>query len=147
MTDTSVATNRPTELAVTVEARGVWIAVLFACTTFLGSSLLFMIQPLAAKLVLPSFGGSATVWSTSSLLFQVLLLVGYVYAHVSTQRLGARWQPRAHVLLLALPLLALPIALPAQAAPEVGSSPVLWLLRTLLLMVGLPFAVSRPPAR
>lgn len=121
--------------------RGPAVAVLFASTSFLGAGLLFMVQPLAAKLVLPSFGGSATVWSTSSLLFQVLLLLGYVYAHVSTRRLGARWQPRAHLLLLALPLLVLPIALPAQAAPPADGSPVLWLLRTLVLLVGLPFAV------
>ncbi len=121
--------------------RGAATAVLFALTSFLGAGLLFMVQPLAAKLVLPSFGGSATVWSTSSLLFQVLLLLGYVYAHVSTRRLGARWQPRAHLLLLALPLLALPIALPQDAAPPADGSPVLWLLRTLMLLVGLPFAV------
>ncbi|RYB95530.1 hypothetical protein EUA93_14980 [Nocardioides oleivorans] len=151
MTDTAVPTDRTTDRtthpsdrrgsARPEDERGVWVAVLFACTTFVGASLLFMVQPLAAKLILPSFGGSATVWSTSSLLFQVLLLAGYVYAHGSTQRLGARWQPRAHLLLLALPLLALPIALPAQAAPSAGDSPVLWLLRTLVLMVGLPFAV------
>ncbi|WP_374456601.1 spermidine synthase [Nocardioides sp.] len=140
MTDTAVRTDRPRAAAETPQ-RGAWIAVLFACTTFLGASLLFMIQPLAAKLILPSYGGSATVWSTSSLLFQLLLLLGYVYAHVSTRRLGARWQPRAHLLLLALPLLALPLALPAEAAPPSDASPVLWLLRTLLLMVGLPFAV------
>jgi len=140
VTDTAVMTDRPSGAAA-IPRRGAWIAVLFACTTFLGASLLFMIQPLAAKLILPSYGGSATVWSTSSLLFQLLLLLGYVYAHVSTRRLGARWQPRAHLLLLALPLLALPLALPAQSAPPADTSPVLWLLRTLLLMVGLPFAV------
>lgn len=140
MTDTAVRTDRPSAHAATPQ-RGAWIAVLFACTTFVGASLLFMIQPLAAKLILPSYGGSATVWSTSSLLFQLLLLLGYVYAHVSTRRLGARWQPRAHLLLLALPLLALPLALPAESAPPADTSPVLWLLRTLLLMVGLPFAV------
>lgn len=140
MTDTAVRTDRPRAAADRPQP-GAWIAVLFACTTFLGASLLFMIQPLAAKLILPSYGGSATVWSTSSLLFQLLLLIGYVYAHLSTRRLGARWQPRAHLLLLALPLLALPLALPAESAPPADSSPVLWLLRTLLLMVGLPFAV------
>lgn len=115
--------------------------MLFAATSFLGAGLLFMIQPLAAKLILPSYGGSATVWSTSSLLFQLLLLVGYIYAHISTRRLGARWQPRAHLLLLALPLFALPLALPPESAPSADASPVLWLLRTLLLMVGLPFVV------
>ena len=121
--------------------RGAWIAVLFAGTSFLGAALLFMVQPLAAKLVLPSFGGSATVWSTSSLFFQVLLLLGYLYAHLSTQRLGARWQPRSHLLVLALPLVALPVALPADASPSAGDTPALWLLRVLMVMIGLPFLV------
>jgi spermidine synthase len=142
VTHTPVVTDEGTSTtAVGTTQRGIGVAVLFAATSFLGASLLFMIQPLAAKLVLPSYGGSATVWSTSSLLFQMLLLAGYVYAHVSTRRLGARWQPRAHLLLLSLPLLMLPVALPPESAPSADVSPVLWLLRTLLLMVGLPFAV------
>lgn len=116
------------------------VAALFTATVFLGAALLFMVQPMAAKLILPSFGGSATVWSTSSLFFQVLLLLGYVYAHVTTHWLGARWQPRLHVLVLLVPLLALPIALPLDAAPG-DSSPIMWLLRVLMLMVGLPFLV------
>lgn len=121
--------------------RGAWIAVLYAATSMLGAALLFMVQPLAAKLILPSFGGSATVWSTSSLFFQTLLLLGYVYAHVSTKRLGAFWQPRAHVLVLLTPLLFLPVALPLDAAPSGETSPTMWLLRTLTLMVGVPFLV------
>ena len=141
MTDTAVTTDVRTTAPPADRPRGIGIAVLFATTSFVGASLLFMIQPLAAKLILPSYGGSATVWSTSSLLFQLLLLLGYVYAHLSTRRLGARWQPRAHLLLLALPVLALPLALPPDAAPPLDASPVLWLLRTLVLMVGLPFAV------
>lgn len=123
------------------DSRGAWIAVLFACTSLLGAALLFMVQPLAAKLLLPSFGGSATVWSTSSLFFQVLLLLGYVYAHISTKRLGAWWQPRAHVVFLLLPLLVLPVALPLDAAPSADASPTFWLLRTLTLMIGVPFLV------
>lgn len=139
MTQTAVATDAHTSAA--TDQRGIGVAILFAVTTFLGASLLFMIQPLAAKLILPSYGGSATVWSTSSLLFQLLLLLGYLYAHISTRGLGARWQPRAHLVLLALPLLVLPLALPPEAAPPGDTSPVVWLLRTLVLMVGLPFAV------
>lgn len=121
--------------------RGAWIAILFALTSMLGAALLFMVQPLAAKLILPSYGGSATVWSTSSLFFQVLLLLGYVYAHLSSQRLGSWWQPRWHVAVLVVPLLFLPVALPLDAVPAEGSSPTLWLLRTLTLMVGVPFVV------
>lgn len=116
-------------------------AALFGTTAFVGASLLFVVQPLVAKLILPSYGGSATVWSTSSLFFQVLLLMAYGYAHWSTSRLGARWQPKAHLVVLLLPLVALPLAIPADAAPSEGASPVLWLLRTLVLVIGLPFAV------
>lgn len=140
MLDTQLGT--PTAVQVPVsKPRGAWIAVLFASTSLLGAALLFMVQPLAAKLILPSFGGSATVWSTSSLFFQLLLLLGYIYAHISSRRLGAWWQPRAHVLVLLLPLLFLPVALPADAAPDVDASPTLWLLRSLTLMIGVPFLV------
>lgn len=113
----------------------------FTLTAFLGAGLLFVVQPMVAKLLLPAYGGSATVWSTSSLFFQVLLLGAYWYAHASTNAWGPRLQPRLHLPLLLLPLLALPVALPAQAAPASDTSPVLWLLRTLVLMIGLPFAV------
>ncbi len=137
------------EVAVATTDRGVrrgsredrLLVALFATTAFSGAALLFVVQPLVAKLLLPSYGGSATVWSTSSLFFQVLLLAAYWYVHWSTGRLGHRWQPRLHVGLLILPALVLPIALPANAAPDGDGYPALWLLRTLILMIGLPFAV------
>ena len=116
------------------------LAVLFTVTSFFGAALLFTVQPLVARLLLPSYGGSATVWSTSSLFFQVLLLVGYLYSHWSTRSLGRRRQPWLHLAVLAVPLVVLPVALPASAAPG-DQSPVLWLLRTLTLMIGLPFVV------
>lgn len=117
------------------------LTLVFAFAAFIGASLLFVVQPMIARLLLPSYGGSATVWSTSSLFFQVLLLVGYIYAHWSTRRFGRIWQPRLHLLVLAVPLVLLPINLPADAAPGADSSPALWLLRTLALMIGLPFLV------
>lgn len=132
----------PAELAApAVPRRGRVTTVLFATTAFVGAGLLFVVQPMIAKLILPSYGGSATVWSTSSLFFQVLLLAAYGYAHVSTRRLGRRLQPRAHLLVLLLPLVALPVAVPSDAAPAADASPVLWLLRTLVLVIGLPFLV------
>ncbi|SOC51846.1 spermidine synthase [Ornithinimicrobium cerasi] len=117
-----------------------WITALFALTSLVGASLLFVVQPMIARLVLPHFGGSATVWSTSSLFFQLLLLVGYIYVHVSSRLLGPRFQPLLHLVLLLLPLAVLPVALPAVGA-NASESPVLWLLRTLTLTIGLPFAV------
>lgn len=115
--------------------------VLFAAAAFVGAGLLFVVQPLVARLLLPAYGGSATVWSTSSLFFQVLLLLAYGYSHYATRRLGRRWQPKVHLVVLLLPLAALPLAIPVDASPSGDSSPVLWLLRTLLLVIGLPFAV------
>lgn len=112
---------------------------LFTFTAFFGASLLFVVQPLVAKILLPSYGGAATVWATSSLFFQTVLLGGYLLVH-GTTRLGPRRQPLVHLPLVLLALLALPLALPSDAAVEDGS-PILWLLRTLLLMIGLPFAV------
>ncbi|GAB3769772.1 hypothetical protein FB382_001465 [Nocardioides ginsengisegetis] len=114
-------------------------AVLFTITAFLGAGLLFVVEPLVAKLLLPSYGGSATVWSTCSLFFQSLLLLAYGYCHWSTTRLGRTWQPRAHLVALVLPLVVLPLAVPADAAPPSGATPALWLIRTLVLLIGLPF--------
>ncbi|HET8988894.1 MAG TPA: fused MFS/spermidine synthase [Humibacillus sp.] len=126
------------------QTRAVWnrsAAVLFVVTAFVGASLLFVVQPMIARLVLPSFGGSATVWSTSSLFFQVLLLAGYLYTHITTTRLGPTLQPPVHLVVLLLPLLGMPVALPAVVAPPGDSSPVWWLVRVLALTIGLPFVV------
>ncbi|MCY7374145.1 MAG: fused MFS/spermidine synthase [Spirochaetaceae bacterium] len=117
------------------------MVALFVAAAFLGAAMLFLIEPMLAKLLLPSFGGSPTVWSTSTLFFQGVLLAGYVYVHVSTRRLGPRRQPWAHLALLVLPLLLLPVGLPSDAEPPVGSDPVWWLLRVLLVAIGLPFAL------
>lgn len=114
---------------------------LFSLTALFGAALLFVVQPMIARLLLPSYGGSATVWSTSSLFFQVLLLTSYVFVHLSRRKLRSRIQPLVHAALAAAPLLVLPIVLPPDAAPAGDGSPVLWLLRTLTLMVGLPFLV------
>ncbi|HEX6936756.1 MAG TPA: spermidine synthase, partial [Actinomycetes bacterium] len=80
------------------------VVLLFGAASFLGAALLFLIEPMLAKLVLPSYGGSPMVWNTCTLFFQVLLLVGYAYVHVSTRRLGRRRQPWLHLGLLVLPL-------------------------------------------
>jgi SAM-dependent methyltransferase len=116
------------------------VASLFAVTAFFGAGMLFLVQPMIARLLLPSYGGSATVWSTSSLFFQVVLLLGYLYSDRAT-RLARTPQRLVHGLVLLTPLLVLPLALPTDAAPHDGTSPILWLLRTLLLVIGLPFAV------
>src|SRR5262245_64576951 len=80
----------------------------FQLTVGIGAFLLFLVQPMAARFLLPWFGGSPSVWSTCLLFFQAALLGGYVYAHV-TRRLGPSRQARLHVGLLALAILTLPI--------------------------------------
>ncbi|MGH2691797.1 MAG: fused MFS/spermidine synthase [Actinomycetota bacterium] len=115
--------------------------IVFTVTTFLGAGLVFLVQPMVAKMLLPLLGGTPTVWITAMLFFQVALLAGYGYAHVSISRVGLRRQPLLHVLLLLLPLLLLPIALPEGWVPPVEGSPAAWLLLVLALMVGLPYLV------
>ncbi|MBW3636427.1 MAG: spermidine synthase, partial [Armatimonadetes bacterium] len=119
------------------------MALLFTCTTFLASLLLFSVQPLVARLILPSLGGSPAVWNTSMVFFQAVLLGGYLYAHGVGTRLNSarRGVLVLHGLLLLLPLAFLPLALPRDAAPPATAQPILWLLGLLLLCVGAPFFV------
>ena len=87
--------------------------MLHAATIFLSSFLLFLVQPLIARLILPWFGGSAAVWTTCMLFFQTVLLAGYAYAHVLHTRLSGRLQAVLHTLLLVAAVALLPI--PAEA--------------------------------
>src|SRR5215204_948125 len=81
----------------------------FALTIFAGAFLLFQVQPLIGKYILPWFGGSPGVWTTCMLFFQMLLLGGYAYAHTITRRLKLRQQVIVHLILLAVALATLPI--------------------------------------
>jgi SAM-dependent methyltransferase len=121
---------------------GVALSVLlFTGTSLLGATLLFAVQPMVAKMLLPSYGGSPMVWNTAMLFFQSALLAGYGYAHWAQRGLGVRWQPVVQIGLVALPILLLPIALPPWGVPDASAPPALWLLLVLTVMVGAPFAV------
>jgi spermidine synthase len=113
----------------------------YSAAIFCGASLVFLIQPMVAKMALPLFGGTPAVWNTALLFFQAVLLGGYAYAHASTRLLGLRRQPMVHLLFLLAPLAVLPLALPANAAPSGTVAPALWLLYVLAVSVGLPFFV------
>ena len=110
---------------------------LFAVSLFLSAVLLFSVQPMFAKMVLPSLGGAPGVWNTSMVFFQTVLLAGYAYAHFSVRLLGVRRQAYLHLALLGAAFLLLPIGLP-DSNPWQGQ-PELWLLWTLAQSVGLPF--------
>jgi hypothetical protein len=124
-----------------VRARVLQLAIpLFTAAIFLGSSLLFLVQPMFAKLLLPRMGGSSSVWNTCVLFFQTMLLLGYVYAHVSTKWLGVKRQAAVHLVVLLLPFAVLPLSAGA-ATPSADDNPVLWLLGTMTMTVGVPFFV------
>ena len=112
--------------------------MLYAATIFLSSFLLFLVQPLIARLILPWFGGSAAVWTTCMLFFQALLLAGYAYAHLLT-RYSRRFEPLIHSALLVVALATLPIAPNELWKPHGNEDPVTWILLLLAASVGLPY--------
>ncbi len=116
---------------------------LYAATIFLSACLLFVVQPLFARMVLPLLGGAPAVWNAAMVFYQATLLAGYAYAHVTTTWLGVRRQAVLHLVLLPLPLLILPISVPSGWAPPTAASPIPWLLTLLAVAVGVPlFIVS-----
>jgi hypothetical protein len=113
--------------------------IVYAAAIFLAAFLLFLVQPIIAKQILPWFGGSAAVWATCMVFFQVVLLAGYTYADVTTRRLTPRRQAALHVALLVLSLLTLPI-IPDQAWKPRGDENPSWrILGLLTLTIGLPY--------
>ena len=113
--------------------------MLYAGTIFLSSFLLFLVQPLIARLILPWFGGSAAVWTTCMLFFQALLLAGYAYAHLLQKYASRRFEPLIHTALLVAALVTLPVA-PNEAWKPAGTEePVTWILLLLGAAVGLPY--------
>ena len=119
-------------------ARG-GIVLLFATTLFLSSLLMFALEPIVARTVLPILGGTPMVWNTCVLFFQILLLGGYAYAHGVTTWVGPRRSSAAYAVLLLLPFLTLPFALGPDAQPPADGNPIGWLLLVLLKSIGLPF--------
>jgi SAM-dependent methyltransferase len=113
--------------------------ILYAAAIFLGAFLLFLVQPIVAKQILPWFGGSAAVWATCMVFFQMSLLIGYAYADVTTRKLTPKRQVILHVTLLALSLLVLPITPDAAWKPLGDENPSLRILGLLGLTIGLPY--------
>lgn len=112
---------------------------LFATTMFVGAVLLFWVQPLFTKMVLPLLGGSPSVWNTALVFFQAALLCGYGYAHLLTRYLGARSQCLAHLCLLGAAAVALPIGIAEGWRPDAVTPPALWLIGLLAVSIGAPF--------
>jgi hypothetical protein len=117
--------------------------IIFAGTLLTSASLLFSVQPLFAKMVLPHLGGSPSVWAVAMCFFQAVLLAGYCYAH-ALNRFAPSWAaPIVHLMVCAAAALALPFALPEWASEVPSGNTYLWLVSVLAVGVGLPFfAVS-----
>ena len=113
----------------------------FALTIFTGAFLLFQVQPLIGKYILPWFGGGPGVWTTCLLFFQTVLLGGYAYAHFSSTRLTPRRQVILHLVLLALSLVLLPITPSESWKAHVGGDPNFRILLLLMATIGLPYFV------
>ena len=113
----------------------------YGLAIFTGAFLLFQVQPLMGKYLLPWYGGVPAVWTTCLLFFQAMLLAGYAYAHVSVHWLKPRAQVILHLVLVTIAILALPITPPAILKPRPGTDPILRILLTLSLSVGLPYLV------
>ncbi len=137
------------------------MSVVFGLTAFAGAALLFAVEPMAAKALLPLLGGTASVWSACLAFFQSALLLGYFYAHV-TSRLSPRVQALAHAMFLVVCVGMRPsVVVAATDHPPTSADPTLWLLGRLGSTLGLPFvalaatssllqrwyAASRPPGR
>lgn len=111
----------------------------FACTVFLSAFLLFQVQPVAAKMILPWFGGTSSVWSVCLVFFQAALLLGYAYVHGLHERLAPRRQMVVHAVLLLLSLLALPITADPAWKGLALEHPSLSVLGVLAVTVGVPY--------
>jgi SAM-dependent methyltransferase len=110
-------------------------------TIFLSAFLLFLVQPIIAKLILPQFGGGVAVWATCLVFFQLALLLGYAYAHQVVQRDHSGRLRQMHIAALLLSLLVLPI-IPGDAWPALaGAGPSAQIVALLLATIGLPFAL------
>ncbi|HZM03716.1 MAG TPA: hypothetical protein VFC44_11955 [Candidatus Saccharimonadales bacterium] len=116
-------------------------AVAFAGTIFAAAFLLFLVQPLICKYILPWFGGSSSVWTTCMLFFQVMLFAGYACAHLSSRWLKPRAAVALHLGLVGVALIALPIVSADSSKPDGGGNPTWQILALLTGSIGVPFFV------
>ncbi len=113
----------------------------YAATLILSAFLLFSMQLLFGKMLLPLLGGSPSMWNTAMVFFQALLLAGYAYAHATSQKLDIRTQAILHLAILLFAAIFLPFSLPESAGLAASGSPALWQLGIMTITVGAPFFI------
>jgi spermidine synthase len=121
---------------------GALTAIVFTVAIFANATLLFAVQPMFTKLVLPRLGGTTAIWNTCLLFFQAALLAGYLYAHIGAKIMRARTQAIVHIALLFVAMVSLPIGIPAGfERPVQGVVPIAWLIALLVVALGAPFTL------
>ncbi len=113
----------------------------YSCALLLSAVLVFTVQPMFTKMVLPLLGGTPQVWNTSMLFFQICLLGGYAYAHATTRFFSVRTQAFLHIVLLSVFVIILPFAIPQDMYPSDTDNPTIWQLSTMLVVLGGPFLI------
>lgn len=136
---TFVDNEIPLPVAGTESRRSIGLAVIFTATIFLSATLLFSVQPMFTKLILPLLGGASNVWNTAMVFFQAMLLGGYIYAHLVSKYLPVKAQIIVHACVTMAGFIFLPLAVPANLVLPESGMPTFWLLGLFAITVGLPF--------
>ena len=135
MTDIS-----PVSSPVMTKSRSRLILVgVFGLSIFLSALLLFSVQPMFTKLVLPLLGGSSNVWNTAMVFFQATLLAGYIYAHLLSKYVPLHWQVLVHGGALCLGVFFLPLTIATGWTPPAGDTQAGWLIALFTVSIGAPF--------
>ncbi len=118
-----------------------FLIFLFSFTLLTSASLMFILQPLFGKILLPLLGGSPAVWNSCMVFYQTLLFLGYSYAHLISQRLSSKSQILLHGIITVFSLITIPVALSGNMQPPTEGNPTIWIFSTLATAIGLPFFV------
>jgi spermidine synthase len=141
MTNTAQLELNPAEPLAPRRRSSALIGFTFTAAVFLSAALLFVVEPMFGKMVLPLLGGSPAVWTTCMVFFQGALLLGYLYAHLGPRWLGVRWHAVLHIGLLTICLLVLPVQVAEASGALRLENPTLYLLWVLCLSLGAPFVL------
>ena len=120
------------------------LAVIFTVTIFLSATLLFSVQPMFTKLILPLLGGASNVWNTAMVFFQAMLLGGYIYAHLVSKYLPVKTQIIVHACVTAAGFIFLPLAVPSDIVLPESGMPTFWLLGVFGITVCLLYTSPSP---
>src|SRR5918992_2699339 len=115
------------------------ILTVFIAAVFTSALLLFAVQPMFTRMVLPRLGGSPSVWSVAMVFFQSMLLAGYAYAHLLTKAARAPVTVAVHLALLVAASLTLPLSIAPGWGDPPGTGEALWLIGLFTVSIGLPF--------